>query len=420
VSQRLAALDARPGRTILAGRAVAQAGLFAVAAAPVVVLSNVAFNQLTVVINVVALALVAPSGAFQQHLARVGVARDGVRTGLGFTLAVTLVLAAIATPAAMALTSAAWWVVLLVVGGVLAAVAGWTATVLAVRGRFGLAALVEAAGGLGMLGAAVVLLVIGAGLGWWAAVYALGGLIAVTIGLSSSRHAFGRTTVGGAGRSSLATLVRGAIPLLVIGVLAMAYNRADLLILEQKAPVQETTAYALAGRVVGPLLIALGSLNNSLYPLLLEPDASAAQRQVLCRRYARRLVVVCLALVPLSVLAALVAGAVSQSVAELRIVGPVFVLALATVPFAATVPWGFFLSAIGAERVWMVALASCLTIDVIAVTWFAHDRALTCAIVWLVVQTLLWLGMRWVVASPRWRDRPPVGSRTIAPGAAVT
>lgn len=403
MTARLASWDARPGRTILIGRAGAQAGLFAVTSASVLVLSDASFASLAVIANLVALAVVAPSGAFQQHLARAGLAHGGGRSGVRPVALLNASLTVIAALCATALVGATWWALLVVVGGAFLARAAWSVTVLAVQRRFGAAALTELGGGFAMVVLTIGLVVASAGPVWWGAAYAIGAGVALFVGRWWER----RQPTADLRPPGFAELLRGAVPLLLIGVLAMAFNRADLFILERMAPSSETASYALAGRLVGPLLIALGSLNSSLYPLLLDASATPEDRRRLCHHYSRRLVIACALLVPVCVLGAWAAGLLSGRIGDLDIVAPVLLLSLAVVPYAATISWGYLLIAVGAERVWLLALTTGLVVDIVAVGLFAHDSAVACAVVWLVVQSLLWLGIRVMRAGTAWFDRSP-------------
>jgi O-antigen/teichoic acid export membrane protein len=176
----------------------------------------------------------------------------------------------------------------------------------------------------------------------------------------------------------------------------MAYNRLDYLVLVRVALEVEAKAYAVAARLVGPVLIVLGSLNNSLYPQLLSVRGDEAAMRRLTRRYARRLTVGCILFVPLAVVAVIVLQHLSHAFERLDLVLPVLFLALAVVPFAGAVPLGYLLTAQTRERTWLLLLVVALIADVTAVAMFGRS-AVSCAVIWLVVQVGLWVAVELAV-----------------------
>jgi O-antigen/teichoic acid export membrane protein len=379
---------------VFAGRAVSQAGIFVLSVAPVLVLATSAFNKFTVALTLSALFTIAPCLAFQQHLARVGLAHDGVRRGVWLTVLLGGVLAAVNALLGLALLGRSWWIVVVALGGLALGVSSWSATALAVRERFVSSAAVEASGGIAIVALTLILVAISSGVTWFAVVYVVGGVVAATVG----RMLVGRTRPADGHHSpSAPKLVRGAVPLIVIGFLAMAYNRIDLLILNALGPENQTSAYAVSGRLVGPLLIALGSLNNSLYPQLLNRRDDPAAMRHLVGRYGSILSIISLAAVPCVTLIVLALGRISATIDDLDMVLPATLLALAVVPFALAVPYGFLLTATGDERWWMLVLAGGIGVDALAVATIAHTSATACALTWVLVQCGVLVAVRMVV-----------------------
>ena len=185
-------------------------------------------------------------------------------------------------------------------------------------------------------------------------------------------------------------VVRDARAMIAIGVLAMAFNRADYLVLAAVGSDLQAARYALAARVVGPVLIALGSLNNSLYVRQIHArDDPVALRQ-LTERASKRVGLLAIAVVPVSVFAVWVLGELSDALAARDLVAPTFVLALATVPYAFAIPYGFALNAQYRERTWLCILLVATIVDLVVVLIVGPRGAVPVALAWLAVQIGVW------------------------------
>ena len=183
--------------------------------------------------------------------------------------------------------------------------------------------------------------------------------------------------------------------------MASAFNRTDYLILSWIGTDAEAARYAIASRAAGPVLIGLGSLNNSLFVHQVAARGDRRRIAAMTRRAALRLAVVTLALVPLSALAVAAMGLLSSSVADRRLVVPTVLLVTACVPFAVAIPWGYAFNALGQEPRWMRVLIAGLVLDAILVVLVGVHGATWTAVAWLVTQT--------VVLGATLRQRRPIG-----------
>lgn len=390
--------------TVLLGRATAQAGFFAFAIGPSLVLSDPDYNDLIVGVTVVLLTVVAPVGAFQLHLARVPKILDQTRSALKKTL----LLATSCSIGGFALISVLNGVsvtgALLVLGGVANIGPTFGSTIHALNEKFVVSALLDATSGILLTIATIVLVVVDAPLQAWATGYLGVWLVAsgaATIGPLAISITQNAGSLGG-----MVSVLRASAAMLSIGVVAMAFNRTDYLALTVVGTPDEAARYAIASRVVGPIYIALGSLNNSLYVRQIGARDDDGEIDRLTSTASRSVGLLALAFVPVVAGAVAVLGVVSESFADRALVGPSVLLALATIPFAFAIPFGFGLAAKGRETKWLMVLLVATLVDLALVLAVTPHDAPTVAVLWLIVQ----IGV--VIATRRvWnRSRAPASS----------
>ena len=192
--------------------------------------------------------------------------------------------------------------------------------------------------------------------------------------------------------------------MIAIGFVSIAFNRADYLVLTVVGTESEAARYAIATRIVGPVLIALGSLNNSLYVRQINLRDDSAAFVQLTRRTARRVGLLAMVVAPVALLAIVFMDYVSETFAARSLLLPALLLAVATIPYAFAISYGFALNAQGRERVWLMILSTATVVDLIAVGLVGHRGATATAALWLGTQFLVW-----VMVTRVWR--PSDGSR---------
>jgi O-antigen/teichoic acid export membrane protein len=395
-----------PGLTVLAGRAVAQAGFFAFTVGPALVLGDAEYNDLIVGVTVVMLAVIAPVAAFQQHLVRYSGVVHNVRDARIKSLVLASVCAGIGTASALAFGTPIGVTVLLAVGGLLSCIPSLIASLHALDGRFERSALADAGSGLLFVAAAVPLLITGAATIVWALAFA--GVWAIAAIATSVGPLAVRSSGAGSSIGPMRTVLLDARAMIAIGIVAMAFNRADYLALSVVGDASEVTRYAIATRVVGPILIALGSLNNSLYVQQIKVRDDPGALSAITRRTSRRVGTLAIIIVPFPVIAVLLLEGLSGTFASKSLVMPTLLLALATVPYAFAIPYGFALNATGHERSWLGIITVATVADLVAVLALGGGGASTTATLWLVTQACVWLAVvrLWHTRLARARPRP--------------
>lgn len=377
----LARLGARPTSAVLAGRLVAQGGFFAFAVFPAFVLDDGAFNELTIAVTVVLLMVVAPVSALQLHLVRAEEAPAMVKQFVAASAALAVPLAIVAVALLQAFGGSSLGSALVAFGGIANVAVTAGSSCLARGGRFLASAATDASSGVLLGVTAFLLVLVDASSVVWALSYALAWVIAAAITMWYSFRA-----VSTAGAPRLDLRLSTAWPMVASGLLSQAFNRLDYLVLTVVAIEAESARYVLAARFVGPILIALGSLNNSLYVHQIERRDRRDELVAVTNRVMVRTAAIALAWVPLALLITLALNAASDSFAERSLIVPVALLSAAAVPFAVTIPWAFGLNAIGHERTWLAILGLATAGNVVSVALFATSGAVACAAIWLITQ----------------------------------
>jgi hypothetical protein len=389
--QRLAAAARRPALQILVGRAINQGGLFAFLVAASLRLPDLVVARFAVAVTVASFLAAGPVLAVQMSAARVQGPGDHATSTLR-SLSILLLVTTVAS------------------GGVASAISGPTlsgtlvvlatgcfggTSALAFRiaslGRSAASAATEALAG-GLLAISVVVsFVVRAGAVWWGvsmlAATASSMLAAVVVLVREERRR--RLTAMPFGPWGL--VVQGRT-MAVMGLVSGAYNRVDLLVLSIVASSLQTTRYALAGRFVGPLLVILSSLNNSLYVRQVAESTRAGIAAVTAPT-ARRVLRLSLVVSPVVFAAVWGVSRVISGLGARDLVAPSGLLLAAAVFFAATVPWSFAFSAAGRELWWLLVMAVGVVLDAGAVAVLGDHGATTVAGCWLVVQALTWLAV---------------------------
>jgi O-antigen/teichoic acid export membrane protein len=396
VGARLRGLRSDPVAVVLAGRLAAQFGVFLHVFVPLLVLGTDEANRLAFTATIAALAVIAPAVAVHMHFIRQDDRPDLARVGARVTVA----LGAVGTLAGGAVIAAtvglrSWaWIYLL--GSVVAALVSWSASLLARRRRFVVSAAIEASSGVALSAAAVV--------GWWLFrtpwSWTLSYVVAWCAVALCAAVLVGRTPAGGdvdeVVSPELATprvpAPRGwrpAATMMAQGWVAMAFNRLDYLVLGSIGDPAQAVRYLAASRLVGPMLIALGSLNNSLYVRLIELRDRPAEALRVARRFGVRFAGLAGVAGALLTAAVAVASWRVDSIGRLDVVVVVALLSVALVPYAAVIPVGFFLNAMGQERRWLLALALATLVDLVLVATFASSGATATALAWVATQATL-------------------------------
>ena len=145
LNRRLTALS--PSVTILLGRGTSQAGLFLFLVGPALTLSDEAYNQLTIGVTVMFLAVVAPVGAFQQHLLRLEATSRATWEAMQKSLALAVLCAAFGVIILSLFGAPRWWWLALCVGAVACAVPTLVASLHALASGFGRSAVLDGASG---------------------------------------------------------------------------------------------------------------------------------------------------------------------------------------------------------------------------------------------------------------------------------
>jgi O-antigen/teichoic acid export membrane protein len=156
------------------------------------------------------------------------------------------------------------------------------------------------------------------------------------------------------------------------------------------------------------VLIALGSLNNSLYVRQINARERPQELAALTRSASRKIGVLSLAVVPVSLAVVWMFEAVSASIATRQLMLPTLLLALATVPYAFAVPYGFALNAQNRERMWLVIILVATLVDVVAVVAVGSRGATAVAAIWLVTQIGVWVAVTRFAAPLSGRRRATV------------
>jgi O-antigen/teichoic acid export membrane protein len=392
----------RPGVVVLVGRAAAQAGFFMFTVGPAFTLTDRRYNELIVGITVMLLAVVAPVGAFQQHVVRTTGALESRRDAFAKSSLLASILAAAATAALVLIHGFGPVPVLLGLASVASTVPALGSSLYALSNRFRRSAALDAVSGLLFVAVTVPLVVADASVTAWAVAYLAvwGASAAVTLVAPAMVVTAGPNALG-----NFRQAVWSARTLVVIGVVAMAFNRADYLALTVVGSEEQATRYALASRVIGPIMIALGSLNNSLYPRQINAREDPRLVARMTASMSRRVGVLAGCAAPLVVGAVALVSAASDSIANRDLVLPTALLAVATIPFALALPYGFALTAFGLERRWLVILAVATAADLCAVLALGDRGAAVTASIWVVTQVGVLVAVR--VATRFLDDHPP-------------
>lgn len=375
-------LNARPTAIVFVGRAVSQVGLLAFAFLPSFRLTDRDFNALTVALIVGQLTCIAPATAFQTHLVR-SPARRYPRD-LVWVVAAGVVGATVSLAVIAALGSLRWWSVFVAAASAATLLPAVWSSLLALQGRFVRSAATDAIGGLALGATALVLVAVDVGPAAWAISYLATVLVAIVAGAILARVVERSPAEDGSARSWIGAL-RQSSALIAIGFLAMSFNRADYLILTVIGSDTEAVRYALAGRFVGPVLVVLGSLNNSLYVRQVSSSSREAVGE-LTMAVVRRVGAVAIAAVPVTVLVVAAIGMLSGSFADRELLVPTLLLSIAVVPFAFAIPFSYALVALGEERVWFWILLIGGIVDALLVVAFGRHGATATALVWVFVQ----------------------------------
>lgn len=382
-------LTPSPGVVVLAGRLVAQTGLFVYTIGPIFVLDDTSYNDLLVGITVMMLTVGGPVRAFQQHLIRYDVAVTSLIDARRKSILLALALAIAGSVVTMLITTLGAETLLLAMGTVLSVVPSITASLHALAGRFVHSALIDATSGFLLMLLTVLLIGIDAQLSTWAVAFMMAWLVSAMVAAigplapprGSVPSVFGNFWhVLGEARTMIA-----------IGFVSIAFSRADYLVLAVVGTEPEAARYAIATRVVGPVLIALGSLNNSLYVRQINLRDHRAAFIQLTRRASRKVGWLAVVVVPVALLVVIAMGDVSATFASRSLLPPALLLAVATIPYAFAIPYGFALNAQGRERVWLLILSVATVVDLIAVWLVGHRGATLTAALWLGTQFLVWV-----------------------------
>ena len=355
---------------------------------PALTLSNNAYNDLIIGVTIMLLAVIAPVGAFQQHLLRLETTPLAVADARRKSLVCSAFGGVVACVLTAVLTTPGWWLAGLTIGAIASSAPTLTASLHALTGSFRKSALLDATSGMFFVAITVPLVALHAAPGFWSvgfsAVWVTTAIISMT-GPLAYRPIDHKQTVG-----RFLPVLRDARTLIAVGVAAAAFSRADYLALTMVANDSEAARYALASRVVGPVLIALGSLNNSLYVRQLQVRDDPGALRELTVRTSRRVGLLAVAVVPCSVAFVGLLGAASDSMEARQLLVPTFFLALATVPFAFALPFGFALHAQNRERVWLWILTAATFLNLLAILALGREGATAAAIVWLLTQVSVW------------------------------
>jgi O-antigen/teichoic acid export membrane protein len=232
---------------------------------------------------------------------------------------------------------------------------------------------------------------------------------ALVTSLGTLRPARPAKTESNTSIGNFVAVVKDARTLIAIGVVAMAFNRADYLVLSEVGTESEATRYALATRVVGPVLIALGSLNNSLYVRQIRVRDDIPALLEMTQRASRRVGALAVFVAPLAVGVVALLGLVSDTFARRSLVGPTALLSLATIPYAFAIPYGFALNATNRERWWLLIIGVATALDAAAVAILGSAGSITTALLWVGTQTLVLGAVRLV-----WRSIKGARLSTVA------
>jgi O-antigen/teichoic acid export membrane protein len=155
---------------------------------------------------------------------------------------------------------------------------------------------------------AVAALVAGTGLVGLAAAY-LAGSVVGTVAMVVARRRLGiRADLAGVSPATLRDLVRGTLPVGLLGLLAMALFRVDVVILEALRGDAEVAAYSAAYRLVETVLFIAWAMGRAVFPVM-----SAASEAAPVRRAAEQAVAAVAAVyVPFAAVAALLATPVLE------------------------------------------------------------------------------------------------------------
>lgn len=384
-----------PGVRILGGRVVNQTGVLVALLAPSFTLADPAYADLLVAFTVTSIAVTAVLGSLQAALVRAGEGDPlfdrSVRVNA--TLGVVGVpLATLLTLAWLGSTSGPDVVLAFAYGlGALAAADIMLgASTLAASGHPTRSATVEAiAGGL-LVATSVVLLVVDEARPWmWAVGFAASMCGATAIRFTTGLH---HRPAAGA-HPPLVRLAWSAVSagrtFLAAGLVTAAFNRADFLVMSQVAEAAETSRYGIAVRFAGPLLVALGALNNSLYvrQVAVNHDVAAVVATTVPTR--RRVLRAAGAFIVGPLLLVVVADLVLDDIARRELVLPVAILLVAGVVYAGSVPWGFALNATHHEAVWTTIVLAGLVVDLAAVVVVGDRGAVAVAWCWLGTQVVV-------------------------------
>lgn len=384
-TKELLGMFRRPGFVIFAGRAVSQGGFLAFILGPALVLPDSEYSDLVVSSVVSLLVVVAPTIAFQLFLIRLASIRTASRSALIRSLQLACIGALLGVALLLLLPIAAdVWLLFMVGGGVLSVVPALASSLHAVDGNCGRSALVDAGSGVFFSIAAVGLVALSAPLVVWALGYALvwglGCLISL-VGPLSIRMTGSVTELGRIG-----PLLRRSSVLLTLGLVSMAFNRSDFLALSVVGTDTQAARYAVASRIVGPIMVAISSLNNSLYVRQLELRNSPAELKTITTKTAVVMATVALALVPLTLVTVRAIELVSDSFDSRDLLKPAILLALASVPYAFASPFGYALIARGLEARWLAILMLATIADLIAVLLLGGFGATIVSLLWVATQ----------------------------------
>ncbi len=376
-----------PAVIVLVGRAAAQAGIFCFTAGPSLVLSDSSYNELLIGITVMLLAVSAPVGAFQQHLIRTSSIRESSTDALAKSVALAVGCSFLGFGVLLLLTPIGMWMVFLVVASIASVVPPLGASLHALGGGYVRSAAIDAVSGVLLVCATIILVIVEASLAQFMSVYmVVWCLAAVAAFVGPIRFPLSNVRIPTA---RLADIARESWPMIAIGIMAMAFNRADYLVLTIVGSDAEASRYALASRLIGPILIALGSLNNSLYVRQINARDDTEVMRAITGNAARKVGFLAIAVAPMIVGAVALVGRVSESIGDRDLVPTTVLLVVAAIPYAYAIPYGFALNAAGRERTWLTILSVATFGDLLAVLVVGRHGASVTAAVWVVVQVLV-------------------------------
>jgi O-antigen/teichoic acid export membrane protein len=390
--ERARSLAARPSMRVLGGRAVYQFGQFVFLVAPRTVMTAAEYERFTLLFVIPSIVVVALLIALHAAMLRGGERYYGrTRPYLcAGALAVPLVVLSILITVFQRDVGRSDVAAVFVFAGASGLTADLllSASLLARAGRFARSAVVEAVAGTLLVVVTMVLVLadVSSLTGW-----ALGYLVVSSAGALVGRTA---TRTGGFGTqpaqlSRIGEVVWEARGLLLGGLIASMFNRADFVVMSWVASSAEASTYALATRFAGPVLVGLGALNNTLYMHQLAARGNNAGIARITARATHRVFAAAAAVCLAAALVIAAAGVIIDSETFHATIAPSIVLLAAAALFATSVPWGFAMNAAGRESTWNTLLVGAIAFDLLGVLIIGRRGALEVALCWLATQAVL-------------------------------